>query len=59
MTKRSLAIFCAVLSAVWMAVAPAWSQESRGTILGRVTDTSGSVVPGGSIQSQMWRPASP
>ena len=50
MTNRSLAIFCAVLSGVWMAAPPAWSQESRGTILGRVTDASGSVVPGGIIQ---------
>jgi hypothetical protein len=28
----------------------AWSQESRGTILGRVTDTSGSVVSGANVQ---------
>ena len=28
----------------------AWSQESRGTILGRITDTSGLVVPGATVQ---------
>jgi len=28
----------------------AWSQESRGVILGRVTDASGLVVPGASVQ---------
>jgi len=29
---------------------PAWSQESRGIILGRVTDSSGLVVPGATVQ---------
>ena len=32
-----------------MGTLPAWSQDSRGTILGRLTDSSGSVVPGGVI----------
>src|SRR5439155_19005677 len=32
------------------AVQPGWSQESRGAVLGRVTDSSGSVVPGATIQ---------
>src|SRR5262245_51584862 len=33
-----------------MAALPGWPQESRGTILGRLTDSSGSIVPGGSLQ---------
>ena len=28
---------------------PGWSQESRGTILGRITDTTGAVVPGATV----------
>ena len=40
--KLTLLLFAAVL--------PCLSQEARGTILGRVTDATGGVVPGISIQ---------
>jgi hypothetical protein len=30
-------------------IRPAWSQESRATIVGRVTDSTGAVVPGASV----------
>jgi hypothetical protein len=41
----------ALLLAMLMTTATGWSQESRGTILGRVTDSSGSVVPAASVQA--------
>jgi len=50
MTYRHFSI-AAVLIAALMATTAVWSQESRGTILGRVTDTSGSVVPESNIQA--------
>lgn len=40
--------FSAVL--IWGVAQPAPAQDSRGTVLGRVTDASGSVVPGASLQ---------
>ncbi len=46
---RRLVVFGALLT-----MAPltqlSWSQESRGTVLGRITDSSGALVPGASIQ---------
>jgi hypothetical protein len=33
-----------------MVALPGWSQDSRGTILGRLTDASGAIVPAGSLQ---------
>jgi hypothetical protein len=49
MLSRSLAVLGA---AVVLSVAnqPGWSQESKGTILGRITDSSGLVVPAATIQ---------
>src|ERR1700737_2602940 len=50
MTKLRITTLGALLSAVlFLGALPAWSQDSRGTILGRLTDSSGSVVPGGII----------
>jgi Carboxypeptidase regulatory-like domain/TonB dependent receptor len=34
---------------VALATAPVWAQESRATVIGRVTDTSGAVIPGASV----------
>src|SRR4051812_32028493 len=50
MTNRRIALVGILLSALFMAALPAWPQESRGTILGRLTDSSGSVVPEGVLQ---------
>lgn len=36
--------------AVILTAASTWAQESRGTILGRVTDSSGAVVPGATVR---------
>ena len=35
---------------ICLAAMPGWSQESRGTVLGRVTDSSGLVVPDATVQ---------
>src|SRR4051794_15244755 len=43
MWNRRLVIACLLLNAY--ALPPAWSQESRASVLGRITDSSGSVVP--------------
>jgi hypothetical protein len=44
-----LRVACATLFVAWMAVA-AFAQESRGTIVGRVADTTGAVLPGVKIE---------
>src|SRR5208282_2390283 len=49
MFTRRVNVF-ALLLLVVAAAELAWSQESRGTILGRITDASGSVVPGANVQ---------
>ncbi len=49
MLSRSLAILGALL-VLSVANQPGWSQESKGTILGRITDSSGLVVPAATIQ---------
>jgi hypothetical protein len=49
MTSRGWAMGAA-LALIVIAAPLAWSQESRGTVLGRVTDSSGLVVPGASLQ---------
>ena len=49
MTYRSVTVLIAVL-VILTASQSAWPQESRGTVLGRVTDSSGSVVPGAGVQ---------
>src|SRR3954447_12001923 len=38
-----------VLIAAAVSISPAWSQESRATVLGRVTDATGAVIQGASI----------
>jgi len=38
-----------VLLVILMTAQPGWAQEARGTILGRVTDSSGAVIPGASV----------
>jgi hypothetical protein len=50
MPHRRIAVPGAVLLFMLTSAQPGWSQDSRGTILGRVTDSSGSIVPGSSIQ---------
>lgn len=49
MRSRNLALLGAVI-VLSVANPPGWSQESRGTILGRVTDSANLVVPGATIQ---------
>jgi len=49
MFTRYVSVF-AVLLAVLAICQPGWSQESRGTILGRVTDASGLTVPSATVQ---------
>ena len=39
----------AVLMAVLLSIAAAWSQESRATVIGRVTDASGAVIPAATV----------
>ncbi|MCU1235769.1 MAG: hypothetical protein JWP63_3736 [Candidatus Solibacter sp.] len=41
--------FFSILIAATVSIATAWSQESRATVLGRVTDASGAVIPATSI----------
>ena len=43
--SRKLLAFCAALVVILLAASPAWAQEVRGTILGRVTDPTGAVIP--------------
>ena len=38
------------LLAILLTVQPGWSQEARGTIVGRVTDVTGAVAPGVTIR---------
>lgn len=33
-----------------LAATPGWAQESRGTVVGKVTDATGAVIPGASVQ---------
>jgi hypothetical protein len=49
MLSRRLAILGAAI-VFSGATQPGWSQESKGTILGRITDSTGLVVPGATIQ---------
>ena len=46
---KSLSPYPAVLLLLLLASALAVSQETRGTILGTVTDTSGASIPGASV----------
>src|SRR5260370_39217666 len=49
MSKKDAGVVV-VLLGMWACAQPAWSQESRGTVLGRVTDSSGLVVPDATVQ---------
>ncbi|MCX6631596.1 MAG: TonB-dependent receptor [Candidatus Solibacter sp.] len=49
MSIRALWV-CAWLLVILTVPWPVWSQESRGVILGRITDSSGSVVPGVAVE---------
>lgn len=48
MLKNSL-VFAAVL--VGILLLPLWAQDSRGTLLGRVSDATGAVVPGAEVRA--------
>jgi hypothetical protein len=48
MFARSVCILGSLL-AILTVNQPAWSQESRATVVGRVTDSSGSVIPAASV----------
>ena len=43
---RRIVLFAAILLLI---TAAGWSQDTRGTIVGRVTDPSGAVVPGAQV----------
>lgn len=49
MIQRRIFAHCALL-AIASFTDLGWSQESRGTVLGRITDSSGAIVPAASIQ---------
>src|SRR4051812_44570042 len=49
MLLRSVAVVGTVVI-LTLATRQSWSQESQGTILGRITDSSNLVVPGASVQ---------
>jgi protocatechuate 3,4-dioxygenase beta subunit len=49
MFSRRMVLF-GVLFVLLAAFQPVWSQESRGTVLGRITDSSGAVVPNASVE---------
>ena len=49
MISRSVVVSCIALF-ILTGMQTAWPQESRGTIIGRVTDSSGSVVPAASVR---------
>ncbi|MCX6628225.1 MAG: carboxypeptidase-like regulatory domain-containing protein, partial [Candidatus Solibacter sp.] len=49
MSIRSLVV-AGLVSAILFAIQPGWSQESRATVVGRVTDSTGSVIPGASVE---------
>ena len=49
MISRNLAVFGAAI-ALFATSWTGWSQESQGTILGRITDSSNLVVPGATVQ---------
>ena len=48
--SRKLLAYCAAFAVLLLALSPAWPQEVRGTILGRVTDPTGAVVPAAKIK---------
>jgi len=50
MRKISAVVLATSISAFLFTVPPAYAQESRGAIVGRLTDASGAVAPGGSLQ---------
>src|SRR5262249_337503 len=49
MLKRKTAVLGAIAVLI-VASRPAWSQESQGTILGRITDSSDLVIPNAVVQ---------
>lgn len=49
MFRRNIVMF-GVLFVLLVAFQQGWSQESRGTILGRITDSSGAVVPDANVE---------
>lgn len=49
MFRRNI-VMLGVLFVLLVASQPGWSQESRGTILGRITDSSSAVVPDASVE---------
>ena len=48
MSTRSL-VAAQVVSAILFSIQPGWSQESRATVVGRVTDSSGAVIPAANV----------
>src|ERR1044071_5282340 len=46
---RNLCILVVASLFVFLASRATWAQESRATVIGRVTDASGAVVPGASV----------
>ena len=50
--RKQVLLAIGILIAAW----PAQAQESRGAILGRITDVSGAIVPDGSVQVYLRDP---
>jgi len=48
--KNTVAMFCALMLILIGVMAPAWGQESRGTIIGKVSDQSGAAVSGATVE---------
>jgi hypothetical protein len=48
MSTRSL-VAAQLVSAILFCIQPGWAQESRATVVGRVTDSSGAVIPGAAV----------
>ncbi len=47
----SLTALAVLLATALVSLAPLWAQESRGTLLGRVTDPSGAVLPNVAVEA--------
>ena len=48
--RPGLCRIAGLLLTTWLTLQTAWAQESRATVLGRVTDSSGSVIPAATVE---------
>ena len=47
--KRNILLFLCAIAVIWVFVPSARAQESRGSIQGRILDSSGAVIPGATV----------